>query len=130
MTNQDIEVEKVIEFSDKEEHHHPHHVEHHSDTDQSLFMGILAYLSVLIVISYLLAKDNPFVKFHIKQGAVLFGIEIILWVAMRLFWPLMFVIGILQIIIFILSIIGIVNVVQKKENELPLVGKFAKSIKL
>jgi hypothetical protein len=39
-------------------------------------MGILAYIGPLIIVSYLVAKDDPFVKFHIKQGLVLFVIEI------------------------------------------------------
>ena len=103
---------------------------HNSDSDQSLFMGILAYLGVLVIIPLLTSKENPFIKFHIKQGLVLVICEIILWVAMKMFWPLMPLIGIIQLILFILSIIGIVNVVQKQEKELPLVGSFAKNIKI
>lgn len=128
MTNPE-EVEKVIEFSDTEDHHHPHHAENHSDSDQSLFMGILAYLSILIVISYLLAKDNPFVRYHMKQGGILFSIEIILWALMKTFWIIMPIIGILEIGVFVLAIIGIVNVVQKREKPLPIVGKYSKYIK-
>lgn len=111
--------------------HHAHHTPHHSDTDQSLFMGILAYIGVLIIIPYLVAKHNPFVKFHIKQGAVLVAIEIVLWVLIQtgMFYLIMPIISIIQLAVIILAIIGIVNVIQKKEKELPVVGSFAKHLK-
>ena len=104
--------------------------QHPSDSDQSLFMGLLCYLGILVIIPLLASKKNPFVKFHIKQGLVLFICEAVLWVATKMFWPLMPLIWILQLVVFVLAVIGIVNVVQKKNKELPLVGKFAKSIKI
>lgn len=103
---------------------------HPSDTDKSLFMGILSYLGILVIIPLLFSKDDPFVKFHIKQGLVLVVCEAVLWVAMKLFWPLMPIIGILQIALIVLSIIGIINVVQKKQKNIPLVGQYADKIKL
>ncbi len=119
MTEHNEDIEPVVE-----------HKPHHSDTDKSLFMGILAYLGVLVIIPLLTSKDNPFVKFHIKQGLVLVVCEAILWVASKLAGPLVPLVGLLQLGVFILAIIGIINVVQKKQKELPLVGKYAKSIKL
>ncbi|MEI8061673.1 MAG: hypothetical protein WCG97_00045 [bacterium] len=106
------------------------HEAHSSDTDSSMFMGILAYLGVLIIIPYVMARTNPFVKFHIKQGALLVIGEIILWVAMRLFWGLFTLISLLELVIFVLAVIGILNVIQKKEKELPLIGHYAKNIKI
>lgn len=101
-----------------------------SDSDQSLFMGILCYLGILIIVPLLISRHNSFVNFHLKQGFALVICEAVLWFAMKMFWPLMPLIGILQLIVFVLAIIGIVNVVQKKQKELPIVGSFAKSIKL
>ncbi len=124
------EVEKVIEFSDTDEQHHAHHTQLHSDSDKSLFLGILAYLGLLIIISYLLAKNNSFVKYHIKQGAVLVCIEIILWIISGMLGILTSIVGILELGVFVLAIIGIVNVVQKKEKALPIVGKYSKYIKI
>ena len=34
-----------------------------------------------------MAKENPFVKFHIKQGLVLVVIELIIWLLRSMFWP-------------------------------------------
>jgi len=36
--------------------------------ESNVLMGILSYLGPLVIISYLTSKDNPFVKFHIKQA--------------------------------------------------------------
>ena len=52
-------------------------------------MAVFSYLGPLIIISYLTAKEDSFVKFHIRQGAVLFGIEIALMILTSMFYPLM-----------------------------------------
>jgi uncharacterized membrane protein len=93
-------------------------------------MGVLSYLGPLVVIPFILDKNDPFVKFHMKQGIVLLVIEIVLWLLMRIFWSLIPIAGILQLGVFVLAIIGIINVVQNKEKELPLVGSFAKHVKI
>ncbi len=93
-------------------------------------MGILAYLGILVIVPYLMAKEDPFVKFHIRQGVVLLVIEVALWALMGLFWGLVPLFQLVKIGTYILSIIGIVNVVQNKEKELPLVGSFAKNVNI
>lgn len=95
-----------------------------------ILMGVLSYLGVLVIIPYLVAKDVPSVKFHIKQGMVLVLIEIVVWAISGMFWNFWFVIQIVHLALIILSIIGIVNVVQNKEKELPIVGSWARSINI
>lgn len=93
-------------------------------------MAILAYIGILILIPFLVEKNDPFVKFHIKQGLVLFIIEVIIWVILYMgfffymLWPL---IQLINLCVLVLAIIGIVNAAQGKEKELPLVGSFAHS---
>ncbi len=98
--------------------------------ETNVLMGVLAYLGPLVIISYLVSKDDPFVKFHIKQGLVLVVIQLILWVLMSMMmwglWPLFMLI---RLGILVLAIIGIVNVIQKQEKALPLVGSFASYFK-
>ena len=93
-------------------------------------MGILSYLGPLVAVSYFFEKDDQFVKFHVKQGIVLLIIEVLLWLTMTIFWPLTPVIGLLQLGVLILAIIGIMNVAQNQEKELPIVGSFAKHVKI
>ncbi len=92
-------------------------------------IAILSYLGILFLIPLLVGKDKPFVKFHAKQGLVLFIAEIattlITWI------PIIGWIGgpILYIIWIVFSIIGIVNVVSGKQAPLPIIGKLADKFK-
>ncbi len=97
-------------------------------SNNHILMGVLSYLGVLVIIPYLMAKDVPSVKFHIKQGIVLVLIEIVVWVISGIFWYFWFILQIIHLALITLSIIGIVNVVQNKEKELPITGPFAKYI--
>ena len=88
-------------------------------------MAVLAYIGPFIIISYLTSKDDPFVKFHIKQGLVLFVIEVATWFIMSMLWQLWFLIEIINFGVFVLAIIGIINASQGKQQELPVVGKYS-----
>jgi len=90
-------------------------------------MSILAYIGVLVIVSYLVSKDNPTVKFHIKQGLVLLCIEVITWILGAVLWQLAIVWTLVNISTLILSVVGIVNASQNKQKELPFVGGFAKN---
>lgn len=92
-------------------------------------MGVLAYLGPLVILPFLVAKDDPFVNFHLKQGVVLLVINIILWLGGMFFTPLYPITGLLSLGTFILAIIGIVNVVNGQQKELPIVGSFANRVK-
>jgi len=90
-------------------------------------MGVLAYLSILVIIPFLTAKNDPFVKFHIKQGLVLVIIELFIFVIGSPMWQLWMLFNLVNLATIVLSIIGIVNVVNGQQKELPLVGSFAKN---
>ena len=98
-------------------------------------MAILAYLGILIIVPFLTeAKNDPFVKFHIKQGLAVIVAGIILWVLsfvfaimtaavpllgmLYLLWPLIFL-G-----LFVVDIIGILNAASGKTKELPIIGSW------
>ncbi len=94
--------------------------------DNTTLMAILAYIGPLVIIPFLTSKDIPFVKFHIKQGLVLAVGEILLYVLASVIWMLWPIVGIINLGFVVLSILGIVNVVNKKEAEIPLLGQFSK----
>ena len=89
-------------------------------------MAIFAYLGILIIIPFLTgSKDDPFVKFHIKQGLVLiicFVVGMIVAVIPVLGWILAPFIALFNLVMIVL---GIINVVSNKQSQLPLIGKFA-----
>ena len=93
-----------------------------------MIMGILAYIGFLVLIPFFVSKNDPTVKFHVKQGLVLLVIEVVVWIIGMMFWSYFInsPMQLLNIVVLVLSILGIVNVVQGKEKMLPLVGQFSK----
>lgn len=70
------------------------------------------------------AKNDPFVKYHVKQGLLLF---IGSFITMLVSWmPVIHRFSwILGLAIFVLLIIGIMNAANGKEKSLPLIGHLA-----
>lgn len=103
-----------------------------TDESNTMVMGILAYLSILVLVPLLVAKDNPTVQFHVRQGMVLFIGGVAVWMLgnfgymfLGILYP---IIGLLNLGLLVLSIIGIIHVVKKEQKELPLVGSLAKHV--
>ena len=95
-----------------------------------LVLGILCYLAIFILIPIFMVKDSKFVRFHIKQGFPLFILDLVISVlGFLLGWiPVVgtvfgWIFGAIGLVLVVLSILGIVNVVQGKEEELPFVGQ-------
>lgn len=93
-------------------------------------MGVLCYIGPLVIVSYITANDDPFVKYHIKQGLVLLIIEAVVYALGMFLWQFWAVYQLVNLATFVLSVLGIINVVQGKEKELPIVGGFAHSFKI
>ncbi len=90
-------------------------------------MGVLAYLGILIIIPFLAAKEDPFVKFHIKQGLLLFLAEIAINLVGSSMWQLWPLLNLVNLAVLVLVIIGMINVVNHRQQELPLIGHLAKN---
>lgn len=93
-------------------------------------MAIVAY--ILFFIPLLTdAKNDPFVKYHVKQGLVLFIGEVIVWIIGSILpWGLHVITQLLDLGLFILMIIGVLNAAQGKQKPLPLIGKFGDQFKI
>lgn len=97
-------------------------------------IAIFAYLGILIVIPFLAgAKDDPFVKYHLKQGLVLLVFDVVGWVVAAFFgwfpvlgWLLVFLWWIVALVFLVM---GIMNVLRGEEKELPWIGQYARSFK-
>lgn len=96
--------------------------------DNTTLMGVLAYLGILVLVPYFTAKENAFVQYHVKQGFVLFAAEIVVWVLGDMVYGLWSILKFVNLGLIILSIFGIVNVVKRKQEEVPLLGQFAKHV--
>lgn len=87
-------------------------------------LSLFSYLHVLVIVSLIFSRKNQFIKFHAKQGLILFAF----WsLAMfSLYVPLLPWLFALLIVFFILF--GIVNVFLSRERFLPVIGRFADKI--
>ncbi len=99
-----------------------------SEPKHNTLMAVVAY--VLFFVPLLTdAKNDPFVKFHVKQGLILFIACVASAVFIRLpviGWVLMVP---LNIALFVLWIIGILNALSGKQKHLPFIGEYADSFK-
>ena len=96
---------------------------------QKNILAIISYIGVLCLVPILMKEKDEFVKFHAKQGLTLFIGEVATWIVFSiipLFWFLANLFGLLWLV---LSIIGIVNVLNNRKKEIPLIGKFAEKFK-
>ncbi|MBW2980890.1 DUF4870 domain-containing protein [Candidatus Woesearchaeota archaeon] len=97
--------------------------------------AILAYLLVGIIWYFVddKMKKDKFVKFHVKQAIVLMvawilwsvAVGILMSITMFLLAPLM---NLLMLVPWVFVVLGIVNAINNKQKELPLIGKYAKKL--
>lgn len=100
----------------------------------STLMAALAYLGILIVVPFFTeAKNDPFVKFHLKQGLTLIIFEIGFWILSSVFgflvaaarMPLLgSVFPLIWLFFFTLIAIGVINAAKGQTKELPVIGSF------
>lgn len=106
-----------------------------ADIAQNKAMGILAYISWLVLIPIFGAKQSKFARFHANQGLVLAIAECAWWITESIISSLLYAIswrlGFLSVILslanvvfVIAAIIGIVNAANGRAKELPIIGKF------
>ena len=98
------------------------------DVEKNKLMGVLAYLWILVLIPLFVAKDSKFAKYHTNQGLTL-AIAGVVWsivagivTAIHPFLGIIFFL--LDIPFIALTVIGIINVINGKAKELPVIGKY------
>jgi uncharacterized membrane protein len=89
-------------------------------------MAALSYVGLLFLVPMLFAKKTPFLMFHLRQGIVLFVVEvlvsIIMWIPI-VGWAL-------TLGVFALAIMGILQALAGEMRPLPLIGKYAMKVNL
>jgi len=89
----------------------------------------LSYILILVLVPLLIQRENPYTKFHIKQGLAL----LITWIILYIIGLIFNFIPILRVIIWfcvwaftiVLAVIGITNSLNGKMEKLPIIGDFA-----
>lgn len=100
------------------------------DFSEVNIMAALSYVGPLVIIPFLTHREDSFVLFHIKQGLLLLIIGLIVHVSMFFLFFLIPFFMLINLGLFVLAIVGIINALRHKEETLPIVGKFASHIKL
>lgn len=99
-----------------------------SGGDDNLIAAV-SYLWLLSIIILLVKKDSDYVTFHARQGVVLFGISIVLWV-LGLIPVLGLLFGLGQLVILVAVIVGFIQALGGKRYKMPVVGDLAERVNL
>ena len=105
------------------------------DVEDNKIMAVLAYLGILFLVPLLAAPNSKFARFHANQGIVLaitevaYSIVYSILAAIFSMIPVLggiltVVLGLVWIVFLVFVILGIVNAVNGKAKELPVIGKF------
>jgi uncharacterized membrane protein len=97
---------------------------------KNITMAVIAYI-VFFVPLLTDAKDDPFVKYHVKQGLMLLIAGVAVWLIINVL-PIigLLIAPILDIAIIVLLVIGIMNAVNGVEKPLPFIGHYAENFKI
>ena len=100
-----------------------------ADVQSNKVMGVLAYLSWLVLIPLFAARNSPFARFHCNQGIVLALAEVLAGVILGIArhlpligWVFRLVGGLASVAWIVLAVIGILNALNGRAKELPLIG--------
>ncbi|USN53640.1 MAG: hypothetical protein H6760_00500 [Candidatus Nomurabacteria bacterium] len=83
-------------------------------------LALASYVWILSVLILLLKKDSDFVRFHARQGFVLFIISVICSILAIFWW--------VNLIVAVMALIGMYKAYQGEKWKMPLVGMLAEKI--
>lgn len=100
------------------------------DIQDNKVMAILAYLSWLVLVPILAARESKFAMFHANQGILLAIAEVAVWVVFGVlsiipFLGFIFIIlnVLCNVVFLVYAILGIINAANGQAKELPIIGK-------
>lgn len=104
------------------------------DSRNEKMLAAMAYLGILATVPFFMERKTQFVRYHLGQGVTLFAAEILYGIMYQLLaamvlmvsWRLFIIVRILGYVAFVFPVfmvIGIINVVNGQEKELPVIGK-------
>lgn len=98
-------------------------------SEERLFAAI-GYLGILCLVPLLLKKKSAFAQHHGKQGLMILLVWLGLWVGMivPILGQIVWTLGSIVLVIFI--ILGMLHAFQGRMWDMPVLGEYAKKIKL
>ena len=98
-------------------------------SDDNLIAAV-SYLWILSIIILLVKKDSDYVRFHARQGVVLFGISVVVGIIGIPLWFLFWLVSLVNLVIFVAVVIGFIKALGGQRYKLPVVGDLAEKINL
>ena len=113
-----------------------------TDAEANKVMALLSYLGILVLIPVFAGKHSPFVRYHANQGVVLLlamiGYSIADGIVTSILRAILYkglglwsiysmcssIINLLYVGFTVLAIIGIINVLNGRAKDLPIIGKY------
>lgn len=114
-----------------------------ADIENNKILSLFAYLGLLFLVPLLACPNSKFARFHTNQGIILFIVNMAASVIVGILTGIATAIGMavpalgvifgllvgllgtaVSIVALVLVILGIVNAVQGKAKELPIIGKY------
>ncbi|MBU1083705.1 MAG: hypothetical protein ABIG55_04095 [Candidatus Omnitrophota bacterium] len=98
-------------------------------SEKSLY-GALSYVSIFCLVPIFMKKEDEFIRFHARQGLMLFLLEVGIWIVsvLPLFGGIIHTLGML--ICGVVSLTAIVQVLMGKKWKIPVIGEWAENIKI
>ena len=110
----------------------PTGIEQTEQKDKNTGMAVFAYFIFFLPL-LTESKDDSFVKFHVKQGAVFFITILVAGVVGSIISKIPFFGGylfwVVNLGLIVVWLIGILNALNGKEEPLPIIGKYAEMLK-
>lgn len=95
---------------------------------RSSLMAGMSYLGILCFVPLLMNKDDEYVRFHAKQGLVLWTWSVLAMFALHLPGIGKWLFGLSSMAVVVLSVAGLASVAFRRAWKLPLVGYFSDKI--
>lgn len=91
------------------------------DAEKNKLVALLSYLGLLVIVPIIAAKESRFAMYHANQGVILLIVWVGLW-----FLSLIPIVNLITLIAWIfpvvLTVLGIINVLNGRMKPLPLLG--------
>jgi uncharacterized membrane protein len=99
-------------------------VEKKTEGEKNTMMAIIAYFLFFVPL-LTESKNDPFVKYHVKQGLALFIVAVANSLIGSVISVWYFISGFVGIGLLVLWIMGIINAANGKTQPVPVIGKLA-----
>ena len=100
------------------------------DVNKNRFYGAISYLWILCFIPLAFKRDSSFALYHARQGLVLLIAEFFATLVGLIPFIGYYMSMILGVILAILALLGIINALDGNRWEMPVLGEYAKKIRI